>query len=120
MSFYKPITIEYGVAKVPVVATYHTITSCTIDSGLLPVFDGNGNITEDGNPSILVISSYIDGASYLANRGRVEAAIRNKVYSIPMMVMYQSQRTMQSTTPEAQAYAYVRTIDPEFFDAVDV
>lgn len=120
MSLQKSITINYGVAEVPVVATYHTITSCFIDSSLLPVFDGQGQIIEDGNSSTLVLSSYVDQATYVANRGRTSHAIRNKTYSIPMMVMYQAQRILGTKSAEEQAYDYILATDPEFTGATIV
>lgn len=117
MSLQKNITIEYGKAKVPVVCNYHTITSCYIDSSLLPEFDGNGDIVKDGNPSTLVISSFVDKATYDANRGSTEFAIRNKIYSVPLMVMYVAQRVLGTVTPEDQAYDYVQSLGDEFSDA---
>lgn len=120
MSLQKNITVEYGEAKVPVVCTYHTITSCFIDSTVLPVFDGQGNIIEDGSSSNLVLSSYVDQATYVANRGRKEFAIRNKVYTVPMMVMYMAQRFVGAKSAEEQAYDYILATDPEFSDATIV
>jgi len=120
MSFQKNLTFEYGEAKVNVLTTYHTITSCFIDSTLLPEFDGNGNIVSDGRQSLLTVSSFIDKQTYDDNRGSIEYSIRNKVYTVPMMVMYQAQRTLQPLTPEEQAQLYIQSLGDEFSDAIIV
>lgn len=119
MSFQKPLTLEYG--AVEVVATYHTITSINFNFRKLPEFDQNMDVVSEGTKCFLEITSFTDKNTYDSCRGDADLkGIRSKSYEVPFLIAIMSQRGMGTGTPEEQAYAYIKTIDPDFSDATDV
>lgn len=119
MSFQKSLTMTYG--AVEVVATYHTITNISFNFRKLPLFDQNMDVVEEGTKCYIEITSFTDKATYDANRGDADVkGIRSKTYLVPFLVAIMSQRGMGVGTPEEQAYAYIKSIDLDFFDALDV
>jgi hypothetical protein len=120
MSFEVPLTVQYG--AVEVVAHYHTITGITFNFRKLPEFDQNMDILQEGTKCFVEITSFENKSIYDANRGDADLkGLRSKTYEVPFLVAIMSQRYIDPVlTPEQKAYDFIKTVDSDFTNALDV